>query len=103
MTAMPVVVMIALVPLVPNDYALTIVYLAIIGVSALRYTREDIAFLAFGFCALLAGEYLFLLTGVESFTRHTLFGVMPLWLPFLWAYVFVAIKRGVVLFGRYSR
>jgi len=32
---------------------------------------------------------------VETFVRNSLFGLMPLWLPFLWGYGFVAIKRGI--------
>jgi hypothetical protein len=42
-------------------------------------------------------EYLFISTGVETFNRNSLFGIMPLWLPLLWAYAFVAIKRSVIL------
>ena len=102
-TAFPVFFMIALIPYVRDDVLLTGIYLAIIAISAIRYRREDFIFLMFGFCILLAGEYFFLLTGVEQFERRTLFGVMPLWLPFLWAYIFVTIKRSVVLFEAYLR
>ena len=42
------------------------------------------------------GEYFFIKTGVKTFNRNTLFNIMPLWLPFLWAYVFVAIKRIII-------
>lgn len=101
MTAFPVFFMIALVPLVKDDYILTAIYLVIIAISALRYTRRDFIFLTFGFFTLLIGEYFFLMTDVEVFERTTLFGVMPLWLPFLWAYIFVTMKRSVSLFEKY--
>src|SRR4051812_9842354 len=101
MRAAPILGMIALVPLVHDDYMLALIYLGIIAISALRYEREDFVFLVFGFCILLLGEYFFLLTHVEFFTRTTLLGVMPIWLPFLWAYIFVAMKRSVELFARY--
>jgi len=49
----------------------------------------------FGFITMIVFEYLFVSTGVESFVRNSLLGIMPLWLPFLWGYGFVAIKRSV--------
>jgi hypothetical protein len=42
-------------------------------------------------------ECIFILTGVETFIRNSLFGIMPLWLPFLWAYGFVVIKRAIAI------
>ena len=102
-TALPVFLMIALIPYVRNDFILAGIYLFIIGISAIRYSRKDFVFLVFGFCMLLIAEYFFLLTGVEVFERRTLFGIMPVWLPLLWAYVFVTIKRSVLLFEKYFR
>ena len=88
--------MIALIPLVPDDYVLTGLYVVIIAVAlALKRTPHDFIVLVFGFFAMIASEYLFTATGVETFNRTSLFGLMPLWLPFLWAYGFVAIKRAV--------
>jgi hypothetical protein len=49
--------------------------------------------LGFGFIFMTLSEYLFISTGVEVFERDSLFGLMPLWLPFLWGYGFVVIKR----------
>ena len=94
--AVPALLMIGLIPLVRNDFLLTAIYLLIIG-SALAIKREpkDLTILIFGFFVMIASEYLFVSTGVETFNRNSLLGVMPLWLPFLWAYGFVAIKRGV--------
>lgn len=58
----------------------------------------------FGFCAMIFFEYIFISTGVETFVRNSLFGSMPLWLPFLWGYGFVAIKDGVkILEQNYSK
>lgn len=36
--------------------------------------------------------FIFISTGVETFTRNTLFG-MPIWLPILWGYGMVAGRR----------
>ncbi len=58
---------------------------------------EEYIFLA-GFGLMIIFENLFISTGVEVFVRKSLFGLMPLWLPFLWGYGFVAIKRTVVDF-----
>lgn len=101
LVALPVFLMIGLIPLVKNDYLLTLIYIGIIAVAVLRYTKKDFVFLVFGFFMLLLGEYAFISTGVETFERRTLFGVMPLWLPFLWAYIFVAIRHSALLFEKY--
>jgi len=99
--ALPVFLMIALIPYVQNDFTLAGIYILIIAISAIRYTRKDLIFLIFGFCMLLVAEYFFILTGIEVFERRTLLGVMPAWLPLLWAYIFVAIKRSVLIFEKY--
>ena len=101
MIGFPALLMIALIPLVPDDFVLTGVYVFIIAISALRYSRHDFIFLAIGFAVLFFSELLFISTGVETFERRSLFGVMPVWLPLLWAYVFVVIKRGVVIIEKY--
>ncbi len=49
---------------------------------------------------MIISEYLFIKTGVETFTRNSLFGLMPLWLPFLWAYAFVVIKRAIKILDK---
>jgi hypothetical protein len=88
--------MLALIPLIKNDYLLTLFYLIIILVSLLiKYEKKDIIFLTFGLIAMFLGEVFFLKTNVETFNRNSLFNIMPLWLPFLWAYVFVIIKRSI--------
>lgn len=89
--------MIGLIPVISNDYLLTLLYLIVILVSlkVIDAKRKDYIVLFFGFIAMILSEYVFISTGVETFNRNSLFGIMPLWLPFLWAYGFVAIKRSV--------
>ena len=99
--ALPVVLMVALIPFVTNDYLLTATDAGIIlAVLARRHARSDLFALAFGFIAMTISEMFFIHTGVETFNRTTLFGIMPLWLPILWAYGFVAIKRSVAVLER---
>jgi len=97
--AVPVIIMIALIPVILNDYLLTATYIAVILIASLIIKRKqyDGTVFIFGFIVMIASEYLFISTGVEAFNRTSLFGLMPLWLPFLWAYSFVAIKRSVII------
>ena len=92
----PVILMIGLIPLVKNDYWLALVYAVIIIISwSVKYEKKEYIFLLFGLFGMMISEYFFVSTGVETFERNSLLGVMPLWLPFLWAYGFVVIKRAV--------
>ncbi len=92
----PILLMILLISLIKNDYLLTITYIFIITISLLiKYEKKDFLFLIFGFVIMILSEYLFISTGVETFNRNSLFGIMPLWLPFLWAYAFIVIKRTI--------
>ena len=96
LNALPVIVMIVLIPVFANDYLLTLIYLIIIVISlTTKCDHRDITVLVFGFLIMVVSEFFFINTGVERFNRQTLFGVMPIWLPFLWAYGFVAIKRSI--------
>ena len=91
---LPIIVMIALIPLIKNDVILTGVYIFIIAVTlGIKKEKKDWAFLLFGFVGLFLSESFFIWTGVETFNRHSLFGIMPLWLPFLWAYAFLIMRR----------
>ena len=100
--AIPVALMIASIPLVQNDFLLAAVDIAIIIVAfAIRRDRGDLIFLAFGLIALFISEYVFISTGVETFERRSLLGVMPVWLPILWGYAFVAMRRGIRLLETY--
>jgi len=94
--AIPVFIMIGLIPYVASDFLLTIIYAAIIAVAfSMKRTKNDFLALALGIGIMTVMEYLFVASGVEIFTRRTLFNAMPLWLPILWGYGFVAIKRSV--------
>jgi hypothetical protein len=96
LNAIPLLVMIGLIPLVANDYVLTAIYVVIIFISlAVRREHNDLLILAFGFVIMIVSESIFVSAGVEFFNRNSLFGLMPFWLPFLWAYGFVAIKRSI--------
>ena len=94
----PILLMIWLIPLVQNDYLLSLFYILVIGISfVFKLEKKDLVVFSFGFFGMVASEYLFISTGVEVFIRNSLFGLMPLWLPFLWGYGFVVIKRSVKL------
>lgn len=95
--AIPNLMMIGLIPLFPNDYLLTIIYVGIIIISLIiiKCRKNDIIIFAFGFVVITFFEYIFISTGVETFARNSLLDLMPLWLPFLWAYGFVAIGRSI--------
>ena len=96
LVALPVLAMMALIPFVTNDYWLTFIYiLVIVFLPSVKKKSDDVVVIFFGFFIMTFFEYVFVSTGVETFQRHTLLGVMPLWLPVLWAYGFVAMKRAV--------
>lgn len=88
--------MIGLIPFIANDFILTGVY---IGIAVLflyiRPEKNDLVAYAFGLIGLTISETLFVSTGVETFIRNSFFGIMPLWLPFIWAYAFVVIQRSL--------
>ncbi len=100
LNALPALLMIFLIPFVSDDYILTLLYIAIIA-AGLFFKREknDLLIFVFGFVIMLVFEYLFISTKVEIFKRDSLFGLMPLWLPFLWGYGFVAISRATKILG----
>ncbi len=92
----PILVMILLIPFIQNDYILTVVYVGIIIISFwVKRERGEILVFFLGFFMMMLSEMIFINTGVETFVRNTLFNLMPLWLPFLWGYGFVVIKRSL--------
>ncbi len=92
----PILVMIGLIPIVPNDYILTGIYIAfIIALVSFKREKNDLLALGIGVFGITISEYFFISTGVETFSRTSLFGIMPLWLPFLWGYAFITIKRAL--------
>lgn len=101
--SVPILIMVGLIPVIKNDYMLTFIYsLIILFLFIFKKERKvDLTIFIFGFVTMIIFEYIFISTGVETFIRNSLFGVMPLWLPFLWGYGFVSIKTGVkILEGR---
>ena len=101
LNTVPIIIMISLIPVFKNDYILTGIYALIIAVSfAIKYDQKDYLFFIFGFIIMIISEYFFISTGVETFIRNSLFGLMPLWLPVLWAYAFVVIKRAIIILGK---
>ena len=101
LNTIPVILMIALIPVFKNDYVLTGIYALIIAVSfAIKYEQKDYLFFVFGFIIMIISEYFFVSTGVETCVRNSLFGLMPLWLPVLWAYGFVAMKRVIIILDK---
>lgn len=90
----PIIAMVSLIPVILNDYILLGAYIIIILLAfAIKYERNEWILFLFGLIFMTVAEYGFISTGVEIFLRHSLFGVMPIWLPLLWAYGFVAIGR----------
>jgi len=99
--ALPIVAMIGLVPLVLNDYLLAIICIAIIiGAFFVKISKHDLAIFAVGFFTMILVEGLFISTGVETFNRNSLLGIMPIWLPIIWGYGFVSIKRLIEIIER---
>lgn len=96
----PILLMIALIPFVKNDYYLLAVFAAIICASFIIHReKKEWQVFVFGLIVMTFFEYIFVGTGVETFSRNSLLGIMPIWLPVLWAYGFVAIKRAVTIIG----
>jgi hypothetical protein len=90
--------MIGLIPLIKNDYLLLFAYAVLIVSSLFIYREEkDLKVFLFGLIGLTIAEAIFISTGVETFERNPLFNLMPIWLPVLWGYSFIAIKRLVVI------
>jgi hypothetical protein len=95
----PTLIMIGLIPLIKNDYLLTLVDIGIILIALwVRREPKDFTILVFGFVMLTFSEWIFVSTGVETFTRRSLYNIMPIWLPVLWGYAFIVIKRAVLIF-----
>jgi len=90
----PLVIMIGLIPYVQDDHSLALLFiLFILAVMLTKPEKYDVAALTLGIVLATIFELFFVSTGVETFTRASLFSLIPAWLPFLWGYIFVAIKR----------
>lgn len=101
LNTIPIWIMVFFIPFVLNDYLLSIEYLGVIIASlSIKYYKNDILFFIFGLGVMTIFEYTFISTGVETFSRQTFLGVMPIWLPILWGYGFVVIKRSIEVLNR---
>ena len=99
--ALPILILISLIPLIQSDYWLVLAYVIIIAVLfLLKRLPNDLLVFVFGLVAMTVFETIFISTGVETFNRVSLFGLMPVWLPLLWAYGFVAIKRSIEILNK---
>src|SRR3989344_8974930 len=86
--------MLSLIVFIKNDYLLTFIYLVFISIVLfVKPEKLDAFFAVGGLIGMTLGESIFLATGEETFTRTRLLGIMPLWLPFLWSFIFISIKR----------
>lgn len=93
---LPILIMIGCIPFIENDVLLTLVYIGITVISfVVKKEKNDFLVYGIGFFGMTISESIFLMTGVEVFLRNSLFDIMPLWLPFLWAYGFVVMKRSI--------
>lgn len=101
LNSIPILIMIGFIPLIKNDISLSLIFIGIVMFALIvKKEKYDITILLFGFFIMIISEYIFISTGVETFVRNSLFGIMPLWLPILWAYGFVAIKRSIRIIGQ---
>jgi len=96
--SLPLLAMIGLIPFIQDGKLLT----ALFVLPALLYfiknpTKKNYLVYTIGLVAMTLFDSIFLTTGVETFKDTTLFSIMPLWLPFLWAYSFLVIKDSLLL------
>ena len=94
----PIALMIGLISYVQNDYGLALLYIIfIIAIMLIKSEKYDLHALMLGVIVVTLFELLFVSTGVETFRNPSLFHLIPAWLPFLWGYAFVTIKRSLNL------
>ncbi|RJQ35580.1 hypothetical protein C4568_00835 [Candidatus Parcubacteria bacterium] len=94
---LPVFVMILLIPLIKEDIAVIAIYIAIsAGALILSKDKKELIFFSFGLILLTCTEMWFVATGVETFHRDLFFINIPIWLPLLWAYSFVMMRRAII-------
>ena len=94
---LPVIIMIALIPVINNDWVLVAVYASFIIILLLiKLEKNELAIFVSSAIILALFEFIFISTGVETFNRNSLFSIMPVWLPLLWGYAMIAGKRFVL-------
>lgn len=104
LNTVPIFIMVGLIPLVENDYKLSLIYILITIVSLWIWrAKYDLLAFSVGIVLMTLSEFLFIQTGTETFTRTSFLDIMPLWLPLLWGYGFIAVKRITeIIDGRYK-
>ena len=76
-----------------NNLILTLLILAVIIVSLLvNFQKHEVWIMIIGTPIIMIIEYLLVRSGAESFSNPVVFG-LPIWLPFIWAYGLVVMKR----------
>ena len=102
LNALPLLLMILFIPFIQSDYTLLLIYILIISILLfIKYEPKEYIYFVFGFVVITFFEWVFVSTGAEIFQRKSLFGIMPIWLPILWAYSFIAIKRSIIAINEY--
>ena len=100
--SIPILVMIAFIPLIENDILLSAIYVSILlATLKLSGDKKELLFFVLGFALLALSEMFFVATGVETFHRDALFMNIPIWLPILWGYAFIMIRRLIVALDVY--
>ena len=92
--SIPILIMLSLVYFIKDDYILAITYIfLLVGFFNVHYEKNDIKMFFLGMILMIFFELIFLNTGIEKFERTSLLNMMPIWIPLLWGYGFVVIKR----------
>lgn len=91
--AIPVLLMILLIPLMASELNMTGLYLAIILVSLLiKYERGDLMLLLSGLIISTLFFEILIFFKIIQFTTASLIN-LPIWFPLIWAHGFILIKR----------
>jgi len=102
LNALPLLFMMLLIPFIQNDHILLLVYVLIIALLLfIKYEPREYIYFLFGFFVITFFEWVFVSTGAETFQRRSLLNTMPIWLPVVWAYAFIAIKRSISAINEY--
>ncbi|MBI2106119.1 hypothetical protein HYT56_04760 [Candidatus Woesearchaeota archaeon] len=89
----PIFLMIFLIKVIKNDYYLLLAYaITILASLKVHYEKNEYKLLIGGIIFMFLAEYIFISTGIETFTSQTLIN-MPIWLPLLLGYGFIVISR----------
>lgn len=100
---LPILIMIGLIPVIKSDWLLVAIdAILILTLFLIRLEQHELTIFVASAIIITFFEALFISTGVETFTRNSLFGIMPLWLPLLWGYSMVAAKRFVLYLNSHN-